>query len=153
MNKVTCNLELNSKVCRDGRQLIFVRISLHRKMRRISSGIYVFAKDFYKNAKYGKWIRRSDPQDIGKNNILTELLYKAETATAYLKERNIEPSLDNVRDYLSGSEMKKETSFFAFSNVVLYGFTNAWQYKIVAHFEAQTYQTAKPLINCYIVQI
>jgi hypothetical protein len=30
---------------------------------------------------------------------------------------------------------------------------NGWRYKIVAHFEAQTYQPAKPLIKCYFVQI
>jgi hypothetical protein len=27
------------------------------------------------------------------------------------------------------------------------------RYKIVAHFEAQTYQPAKPLIKCYFIQI
>ena len=30
---------------------------------------------------------------------------------------------------------------------------NGWRYKIVAHFETQTYQPAKPLIKCCFIQI
>jgi len=34
-------------------------------------------------------------------------------------------------------------------NIIAY----VWRYKIVAHFEIQTYQPVNPLINCYFAQI
>ena len=38
-----------------------LRITDNRKIKRISSGVFVKIKDFNKEAEQGKWIRRSNP--------------------------------------------------------------------------------------------
>ncbi len=78
MGRITVNLELNSSKRKDGRRTIFIRLTKDRKMKRITTGLCVFKKDYNKNAKFGYWVKKSDPQHIGKNKILKDLLFKAD---------------------------------------------------------------------------
>jgi site-specific recombinase XerD len=64
---ITLKLEINNKPKKDGTCLIMLRITDNRKIKRISSGVFVKIKDFNKEAEQGKWIRRSNPNYIKLN--------------------------------------------------------------------------------------
>jgi len=74
----TFNVQLNSKSNKDGLYSIFIRVTENRKHRRLLLDFRVPAEHFNPVAKYGKWIRTSNPDHAIHNN-------KIETAIANLK--------------------------------------------------------------------
>ena len=55
------NLELNNKSGNDGRNTILLRLTRNRKSSRYTTNISVNPTNFNKKARFGKWIRTSDP--------------------------------------------------------------------------------------------
>jgi len=82
-------IELNSKQRADGRRLIFIRLTKNKRMKRISTGIYATKKNFDVNSKYGSWVKKSDPQYLGKNRVLKEAMFKAESAPSELERKGL----------------------------------------------------------------
>lgn len=74
---ITLKLEINNKPKKDGTCLIMLRITDNRKIKRISSGVFVKIKDFNKEAEHGKWIRRSNSNYTKLNNELENFIIKA----------------------------------------------------------------------------
>ena len=68
---ITYKLELNSKPKDDNTCGILLRITENRKHKRISTGVFVPAKDFNKKAEVDKWIRRSNPEHASLNETLS----------------------------------------------------------------------------------
>lgn len=65
--KPTITVEMNHKARKNGLYDIFLRLTYNRKIKRKSLGIHVKKNDFNKAAKYGKWVRTSDPKHEQKN--------------------------------------------------------------------------------------
>ncbi len=111
-------LELNSKIRLDGRQTVYIRLTKNRVMRRLNTGLMVRGQDFEKDSQYGSWIKKSDPQYKGKNQILKDLLYKLESAHYYFEANRIAPTLNAIMKYMQDDD-EKETDFFRYSERVL----------------------------------
>ncbi|MEI6697235.1 MAG: site-specific integrase [Bacteroidota bacterium] len=75
---VTCNLELASKPSKNGLYNVYLRITENRKHRRKKINVSVKKEDFNKKAKFGKWIRTSNPREKQYNDYLIQEYQKAE---------------------------------------------------------------------------
>jgi integrase len=102
MNPITFHLDLNNNIRKDGRYDINLRLTYNRKLKRISTKIYVLKEDFNLKAKYGAWISQSDISYAKKNSLLREILHKAENAPNELEKNHIIPTLESVAQYLKG---------------------------------------------------
>ena len=92
----TFKLELNNKPKKDKTSAILLRITQGRKLKRISTGIFVFEKDFNKAAKFGKWIRQSNPNYASLNKSLKDKISDAEKALAKVEDKKQSPSPSNI---------------------------------------------------------
>ncbi|HTA83820.1 MAG TPA: site-specific integrase [Bacteroidia bacterium] len=102
MKPITFHLDLNNNIRKDGRYDINLRITYNRKLKRISTKVYVLKEDFNSKAKYGAWISQSDISYAKKNSLLREILHKAENASAELQKNSIIPTLESIAQYLKG---------------------------------------------------
>jgi integrase len=102
MNTMTFHLDLNNNIRKDGRYDINLRLTYNRKLKRISTKVYVLKEDFNPKAKYGAWITQGDISYAKKNSLLREILYKAENAPSELQKNNIIPTLESVVQYIKG---------------------------------------------------
>lgn len=98
----TFNLELNSKPKEDGTTGILIRITQNRKHRRISTGIFLKASEFNKDAKYGSWVRTSNHQHKQLNDRLKRKLQEAEGSLSEVEKDFPSPSLTAIRAHMKG---------------------------------------------------
>jgi site-specific recombinase XerD len=108
---ITYKIELNSKPKIDSTHGIMLRVTENRKMKRISTGIFINPKDFNPKADYGKWIRRSNPKHAKYNEDLETFISKAKEA-----KTNIEVSKKQITANSIISELKNTNtdSFIVF---------------------------------------
>jgi integrase len=118
MKIVSIRIELSSKERQDGRRTLYVRLTKNKVMRRLNTGLFVRKKDFDKDAQHGAWIKKSDPQYKGKNQILKDIIYKLESVPYYFEANNIAPTLNAIMKYMQ-DDSEKETDFFRYSERVL----------------------------------
>jgi integrase len=102
MNPITFHLDLNNNIRKDGRYDINLRLTYNRKLKRISTKVYVLKEHFNPKAKYGAWISQSDISYAKKNSQLREIIHKAENASNELEKNEIIPTLESVAQYLKG---------------------------------------------------
>src|SRR5436190_23528487 len=107
MNTISVHFELNNKARSDKRHDILIRFTENRKMRRISTKVYVLRPDFNVKAKHGSWVRSSDPFARKKNMLLVDLRFKAETAQHDIDKKGLSPTLDNVIALMKGEHKAK----------------------------------------------
>lgn len=93
MTVIKVHLEISSKPRADKRSQILLRLAHHRDKRRLSTGVFVAKSDFNSQAKHGSWIKQSDSTHAVKNNILKDLLIKAECASAEVEKLGKHPHL------------------------------------------------------------
>lgn len=93
---ITYKLELNSKPKADGTHGILLRITENRKLKRISTGIFITPKHFNKNAEPGKWIRKTNPEFAVLNDELEELIKDARKAKGVLQSKRQTVSKENI---------------------------------------------------------
>ena len=92
----TFKLELNSKPKKDGTSGILIRITQEKKHKRISTGIFINAKDFNKKAEYGKWIRKSNPSFEKINDNLITKLDSLKYAKSELEKKENNPTSSQI---------------------------------------------------------
>ena len=105
MGAIKVKLELNSKTRKDGRRIILLRLTHNKKMKRISTMVYVFPKDFNIRASYGNWVKKSDRQHLGKNRDLQAWIFKAESASMELDRKGMVPTLEKVKEMITIEEL------------------------------------------------
>lgn len=89
----TFNFELNNKPTHKSTYKILLRITQNRKHKRISTSIELKSpKDYNPNAKYGYWIRASEPNYKIWNEILIQEIEKAKQTYRELKEKGLASS-------------------------------------------------------------
>jgi integrase len=93
---ITYKLELNSKPKVDSTHGIMLRVTENRKLKRISTGIFINEEDFNKTADYGKWIRKSNPEHLRLNDKLKKFIKKAEEAEGVLEKNKQLPTPKNI---------------------------------------------------------
>lgn len=108
----TFNLELNAKPKADGTHGILIRITQNRRHKRISSGIFIKKPDFNKKAKYGKWIRSSNPAHEKINKTILDKIKKANESLAEIEKERRNPSLSVIKTQLKGYSK----NFFEFAD-------------------------------------
>ncbi|MDR3704340.1 MAG: site-specific integrase [Paludibacteraceae bacterium] len=87
------NLELNNKPTHKSTYKILLRITQNRKHKRISTSIELKSqKDYNPNAKYGYWIRASEPNHKVWNETLIQEIEKAKQTYRELKEKGLASS-------------------------------------------------------------
>ncbi|AMS27816.1 hypothetical protein AEM51_13095 [Bacteroidetes bacterium UKL13-3] len=93
---ITYKLELNSKPKVDSTHGIMLRITENRKMKRISTGIFVKEEDFNKEADYGKWIRKINGSHEKLNEELENFIDAAKNAKGDLEKNKQLPTPKNI---------------------------------------------------------
>ncbi|MEI8203370.1 MAG: site-specific integrase [Bacteroidota bacterium] len=89
----TFNLELNNKPSRKNTYNILLRITQDRKHKRIKSTIELRSpKDYNPKAKYGNWIRTSEPNHKVWNAVLAAEIEEAKSTYRDLKEKGLATS-------------------------------------------------------------
>jgi site-specific recombinase XerD len=108
---ITYKLELNSKPKEDNTCGILLRITENRKHKRISTCVFVPAKDFNKKAEAGKWIRRSNPEYASLNETLSKKIKQAKEAENKLSNNNQVATAKNI---ISEVKHKESGSFIKY---------------------------------------
>lgn len=116
MGAIKVKLELNSKTRKDGRRIILLRLTHNKKMKRISTMVYVFPKDFNIRASYGNWVKKSDRQHLGKNRDLQAWIFKAESASMELDRKGMVPTLEKVKEMIT---IEETSDWFAYWEKVM----------------------------------
>jgi integrase len=113
--KESVHLELNSKANKDGRASVLIRVSHGRKgKKRLNTGIKVKPADFNVKARFARWIKASDSQHAIKNEKLKNWILRAESAAFELEKVKIEPTIENIINYLKGNNTVQSISFMEF---------------------------------------
>ncbi len=107
----TFNLELNSKPKEDKTTGILIRITQNRRHRRISTGVFLRASEFNKKAKYGNWVRTSNPQHSQLNNRLKRKLKEVEQSLSEIEKDTPNPTMTAILAHHKGYT----TDFFQFA--------------------------------------
>lgn len=108
----TFNLELNSKPNRDNTFSILLRITQDRKHKRVKTSVQVKNKnDFNSKAKFGKWIRTSEPNHKKWNDELESEIEKAKDIYRELKDEGI-ATKENIVANISAEQ--KSDSFLEY---------------------------------------
>jgi len=90
---ISFNLELNNKPTRKSTYKILLRITQDRKHKRISTSIELRSpKDYNSNAKFGYWIRASEPNHKIWNEALVHEIEEAKQTYRDLKEQGLASS-------------------------------------------------------------
>jgi integrase/recombinase XerD len=105
---ITFKFELNSKPKADSTHGILLRITENRKLKRLSTGIFIKPEDFNKNADYGKWIRKSNSKHEAINNELETFIDDAKNAKANIKNQNQVPTAKNIIQKMNQKNNKQE---------------------------------------------
>ncbi len=109
----TFNLELNNKPTRKNTYNILLRITQDRKHKRISTSIELKSpKDYNPKAKYGYWIRTSEPNHKVWNEALINEIEEAKKTYRDLKEKGLASS-ELIKVTLKESEISP--SFLAYA--------------------------------------
>jgi integrase/recombinase XerD len=75
-SNITYNVELNHKPQKDGTYVIFIRITQNRKHSRIKTEVFLKKKtDFNPRAKFGHWVRASEPRNSDYNRTLSDRIH------------------------------------------------------------------------------
>ena len=115
MIQYSAHIERSSKVNRDGRTNIMLRISNGRKgKKRINTGIKVKPSEFNGKAKFNHWIRSSNSMHARLNNELKNWVLKAENAASELVAKKVEVTLDNITNHLKGDRMEQSINLIDF---------------------------------------
>jgi len=107
----TFNVEINHTPRTDGLHTISIRLTQNRKHRRIATELNLRKPDFNKDAKYGYWIRASEPRNIAFNKILSDRINAYKAKYSSLLEKGIYPSLVELIVHLTSNH---SPSFIAF---------------------------------------
>lgn len=119
----TFNLELNSKPNRDNTFSILLRITQDRKHKRVKTSVQVKNKnDFNSKAKFGKWIRTSEPNHKKWNDELESEIEKAKDIYRELKDEGI-ATKENIVANISAEQ--KSDSFLEYVKKVKQEIYNA----------------------------
>lgn len=90
---ISFNLELNNKPTRKSTYKILLRITQDRKHKRLSTSIELKSpKDYNSNARYGNWIRSSEPNHKIWNEALIHEIEEAKRTYRDLKEQGFASS-------------------------------------------------------------
>jgi integrase/recombinase XerD len=75
-SNITYNVELNHKPQKDGTYVIFIRITHNRKHSRIKTDVFLQKRtDFNPKAKFGHWVRASEPRNSDYNRTLSDRIH------------------------------------------------------------------------------
>lgn len=118
---ITFKLELNNRPKQDKTSSILLRITQGKKLKRISTGIFVFAEHFNKKADFGKWIRRSNPDYSKLNSDLEKKIKEAKEALSNTNKTINNPSLSRI---ISEIRFKDTGSFIDYFEEKLVQFKN-----------------------------
>lgn len=77
---VSYNIELNNKPHMDGLYAVLIRVTYRRKHKKYLMDFRIPAKDLNKKAKYGKWIRTTNPQHNKLNRKLENKIDEVKSA-------------------------------------------------------------------------
>ena len=87
--------ELSSRPRQDGLHVLYIRVTVDRKMKRLKTDISLPEKDFNPKAQYGRWIRASQPRHAKYNKDLENLITVYKDRAEALTQRGL-PLLDNI---------------------------------------------------------
>lgn len=110
--QTTFKLELNSKPGQDKRHSILLRITQDRKLKRISTGIFVFKNQFNAKSEHGKWIRRNHPNYVKFNEDLKDFIKQAEDKKAELSKYKQSDSASSIIHSIKEGNTESFIAFF-----------------------------------------
>lgn len=90
------NIELNDKKGKAGLHLLMLRITKDRKHKRITLGRHIKPGDFNKEAKYGSWIRSSNPQSKSLNGLILNKIEEYRDLENILENKGESPSVGRI---------------------------------------------------------
>jgi integrase/recombinase XerD len=88
-------------------------------MKRLSTKVHLFKKDFNAQGKHGYWVRSSDKHSAQKNYELKSLMYKAEQAIRDLEGKGTIVTLNNLASYLLGVRTVSNNSYLGYFNKII----------------------------------
>lgn len=95
---LSINVELNNKPRKDGLYTILLRLTLHRKHKRVSLNRYVLLRHFNNMGKFGNWIRTSCPDHKEINELLKTKILALQQRESELISSGVDPSLSRLLD-------------------------------------------------------
>ena len=127
-------LELNNKPKQDKTSGILLRITQGKKLKRTSTGIFVFQEDFNKKAEFGKWIRRSNPDYQKLNKSLKAKIKEAEDSLEKIQENKQSPTASNI---VAGIKTSFTNSFIEYYEQKLIEFETTKSISYHKHMKAK----------------
>lgn len=92
----TFNVEINNKPGKSGLHLLLLRITKDRKHKRIALSRYVKPKDFNKAAKFGSWIRNSNPQAKALNSLIKDRIQELSDIENEIEHKGDIPTITKI---------------------------------------------------------
>lgn len=127
---ITYNLELNSHANKEGLSAVFIRVTENRKKKRINTGILLPKDHFNPKAKWGRWIRSSNPKHAVFNsqieNKIDELKTKADALSKLglnildkIEVAEVDPTSTTLKNHFESviNDMKIEKSVVYYRTV------------------------------------
>jgi integrase len=124
---ITFKPEINNKPKKDGTCLIMLRITENRKIKRISTGIFLKFDEFNKEADYGKWIRKSNPNHKKLNSDIEDFIEKAKKASKTIEKNNQIVSAKSIINEVNNKNTGSFTDYFK-AKLEIYLTTNSAGY-------------------------
>lgn len=107
----TFNVELNDTRL-DGLNTVSIRITKERKHRRIATEMNVRTGDFNKKARYGNWVRATEPRNKAYNDTLDDTIRQYKAKYSALLAKGTQPSLDELVANLTSNHSPSFISFY-----------------------------------------
>jgi integrase len=108
---LTFRIELNSNAKQDGTHSVFIRITQIKEMRRISTNIFVKKGEYNSKAKWGNWIRTTNPYYKTLNNQIADKINEYREKYSTLQKDGLSPTVD---EFISLLKNTKSESFLKF---------------------------------------
>ncbi len=142
----TFNLELNNKPDSEGLQEVFLRMTQNRKHKRMKLGVSVREADFNKKARYGAWIRSSNPEYSKLNKSLEDNIVVAKEALRELQNKRQAFTLNNVKQSIVSPDSQ---DFYAFAKRQHQYFSTStkYSYSFIKHFNSIIFNKLKTFTN------
>lgn len=100
---ITYKIELNNHKKKDRTQTILLRITKGKEMKRVSTGVSVFNKDFSKDAKHGNWIKNL-PSKTKLNEDLEKIIDKYKDNQRWLVKNDMYVSPQTIIDSVATAD-------------------------------------------------
>jgi hypothetical protein len=95
---LSINVELNNKPRKNGLYTLLLRLTLHRRHKRISINRYVPLRHFNNAAKHGSWIRTSCPEHKEINEYIKDKMNCLLNRETELLSSGVAPTLTRLLD-------------------------------------------------------